>query len=78
MKKLLMISLLLLSIVGCKEKISHDYKFKVDGFIKYDSILRKSTWFMDSLSMKGDTIIFRNSNGTEMKINSPYTIHMLK
>lgn len=83
MKKLIFILAVVL-FFSCESK---EFKYKIEGEIlsltrtsqwpekpKYDTIVRKAYWYTDTFEVANDTVIIRNSNGTNFRIAPPYVI----
>jgi hypothetical protein len=75
MKKLLLISLLL---VSCVPK---QYKYKITGkvYVPTSGInpMHDAVWYTDSLNFDGDTLFYYNTDRSEVRITPPFTIFTL-
>jgi hypothetical protein len=75
MKKLLFISLLLVSCVGKK------YKYEIRGkvYVPTSGInpMHDAIWYTDTISFDGDTAYYFNSDGSEVRIKPPFKIFKL-
>ena len=65
--KIFVISLFLL---GC----SNQYKYKIIGSVMVNDTLRDAIWFTDTISFKGDTAYYFNSDNRKVTIVYPYKI----
>jgi len=68
MKKLIFLSLILFS---CKEKT---YKYTIQKEIIVNNKKENAIWYVDDYYFLGDTICYNNSDGTKVKICSPYIV----
>ena len=66
MKKFLFIGLILLS---CTKK---DYRYEIHKDITVNNREVHAIWYSDTITMLGDTILYKNSDETIVKICSPY------
>jgi hypothetical protein len=75
MKKLLFISLLLVSCTGKK------YKYEIRGkvYVPTSGInpMHDAIWYTDTISFDGDTAYYFNSDGSEVRIKPPFKIFKL-
>lgn len=65
------IAITLILMTGCQ---SREYKYKVSGEVKEHPAI----WYTDTLSFRGDTAYYANSDGSIMIISPPYKIDTLK
>ena len=76
MKKIFLITLLLTSCVGKK------YKYEIRGkvYIPSNGItnIHDAVWYTDTITFKGDTICYFNSDGSEVRITPPFKIDTLR
>jgi len=76
MKKILLLSLLLSS---CEPK---KHKFEIKGKVYLSTLgvnkMYDATWFTDIINFDGDTLYYFNSDGSEVRINPPFTIKILR
>lgn len=70
--KILMVTLLL---VSCQNK---SYKYKISGYIMVNGKLHETIWYVDTFNLKNDSIYYTNSDGTQIKIGSPFIIKHLQ
>lgn len=66
MKKLFIFGLL---ITSCTTK---KYRYEIHKEILVNNKEEHAIWYTDTIQMLGDTIFYENSNGTSVKICSPY------
>ena len=78
MKKVIYLSILIL-LASCE---TNDYKYKIKGkvYIPTSGLnpMHDAVWNADSITFRNDTIVYKNSDGSEVKINPPYKIYKLK
>jgi hypothetical protein len=78
MKKVIYLSILIL-LASCE---TNDYKYKIKGkvYIPTSGLnpMHDAVWYADSITFRNDTIVYKNSDGSEVKINPPYKIYKLK
>ena len=71
MKKLLFVLLILSS--SCVKK---EYRYEIHGKVYVPTYgpnpIHNAIWYTDSISYKGDTIYYFNSDGSKVQINPPY------
>ena len=76
MKKLAIISFLFL--FACSNKPAN-FKYKITGFVKSTDSTHNAIWYTDDFEwLNHDTIFYHNSNGSLVKIGSPFAIDTLK
>jgi len=76
MKKLVSILVILtLVLLTCGDK---KYRYEIHGkvYVPTNGIsgLHDAIWLTDTISFDGDTIYYFNSDGSEVRINPPYTL----
>lgn len=62
-----------LFLLGC----SNQYKYKIIGSVMVNDTLRDAIWFTDTISFKGDTAYYFNSNGSVVNVIYPYRIYKI-
>jgi hypothetical protein len=74
-------SLLILLVLASCDATS-DYKYKIKGKIYVPTSgvnpLHDAVWYTNSIHLVNDTLIYYNSDGSEVRINPPFTIDTLK
>lgn len=53
---------------------SNQYKYKIIGSVIVNDTLRDAIWFTDTISFKGDTAYYFNSDNSKVTIEYPYKI----
>jgi hypothetical protein len=61
---------LVLFLLGCTKQ----YRYKIVGSVAVNDTLRNAIWYTDTISFKGDTAYYINSNGSVVNILYPYKI----
>jgi hypothetical protein len=78
MKKLIYLLPLFL-LFSCVEE---DFKYKIKGKIYLPTSgtnpMHDAIWYADSIYYREDTLIYKNSDGSETKVNPPYKVYKLK
>ena len=69
--KILIVTLLLFS---CGNKT---YKYKISGYTNINGNKHETIWYVDTFSLKNDTVYYTNSDGSQIKIGSPFIIKHL-
>lgn len=72
MKRKLLALVMICSLISCNQRAK--YKYKIKGFVDFKNERREAIWYTDTISFKGDTAYYVNSNGTIMNILPPYVI----
>lgn len=71
----LICSLILIMGVACKHRV---YRYQISGQVSTANGPHPAIWYTDTLSSRGDTLSYTNTNGTVVTITPPYTIDTLK
>jgi hypothetical protein len=71
MKKLILIILLGLIIFSCNQ---NKYRYKIKGTVITNKGPHPAIWYTDTISFDGDTAYYFNSDGSEVRIKSPYIL----
>ena len=81
MKKLIYLSVCFIGLYSCN---GIDYKYKIQGYVKYktkegkDTIRPAIAWTDTIYGQNEDSIWYFNTNGSKLTLLSPYTIHKNK
>lgn len=71
--------LLLLVIASCN---TNDYKYRIKGRIYVPTSgpnpMHDAIWYTNSIHLVNDTLVYYNSDGSEVRINPPFTIDTLR
>ena len=71
--------LILLVLVSCNTK---DYKYRIKGkiYIPTSGVnpVHDAVWYTNSIKLVNDTLVYYNSDGSEVRINPPFTIDTLR
>lgn len=71
--------LLLLVITSCS---TNDYKYRIKGRIYVPTSganpMHDAIWYANSIHLVNDTLVYYNSDGSEVRINPPFTIDTLR
>lgn len=77
MKKLF-IFLILFSVISCK---TNNYKYKVKGkiYIPTSGVnpMDDAVWYTNNYNIVNDTLIYRNSDGSEVRVNPPFKVYRM-
>ena len=71
MVKIIRICVISLFLIGCTKQ----YKYKIVGSVMLNDTLKDAVWYTDTISFKGDTAYYINSNKSIVNIVSPYIIY---
>lgn len=77
MKKLIGMFLLTL-LTSCFTNNNTEYKYKVYGSVKTQQGVKGAEWYAKLLYQNGDTLYYKNSDSSIVKIYPPYIIKHLK
>lgn len=71
--------LLLLLLSSCNIK-EHKYEIKGKIYVPTSRVKKmyNAIWFTDIINFDGDTLYYFNSDGSEVRINPPFTIKILR
>ena len=70
MAKIIGICVTILFLFGCGKQ----YEYKIIGSVMVNDTLRDAIWFTDTISFKGDTAYYFNSDNSKVTIEYPYKI----
>ena len=73
-KIILILSIISLIVVIRYLPSNKAYKYEIISTIKVDDTLRVAKWYANNIQIKGDTIFYRNSDGSEVCIPRPYVL----
>ena len=65
---------LLFLITSC---IPDNYKYRIVGKVKTKDGLKNAVWHSDTLAFDYDTVYYKNSDGSVVRISPPYEIEIL-
>jgi hypothetical protein len=75
MKRLVFIMLLGSMFVSCDK---NEYRYEIRGkvYVPTSGVnpMHDAIWYTDTISFDGETIYYFNSDGSEVRINPPYTL----
>ena len=75
MAKIIGICVTILFLFGCGKQ----YEYKIIGsVIVNDTLRREAVWYTDTITFKGDTAYYVNSDNSVVEIISPYEIYEQK
>ena len=73
--KILVFSFLTLILNFCKER---DYKYQISGWVNTKVGLKYAIWNTDSITFDRDTLFYKNTDGSVVRIHPPYIIKQNK
>ena len=74
MKKIVFKIIIVLFILSCKP----NYKYKIEGQINTSKGKRKAIWYTDTFNFNNETLFYKNTDNSLVKIYPKYKIIKLK
>ena len=72
MGKIISIIFIVVLLASCNQL---DYKYHVVGKVITKTGLKDAEWYTDTLSINNDTLFYKNSDSSIVKIYPPYTVY---
>lgn len=72
MGKVITIFIFAILIIGCKRL---EYKYHIVGKVNTETGLRDAQWYTDTICFDNDTIFYKNSDSSIVKIYPPYEVY---
>ena len=74
MGKIIIAINIILFLISCG---SPEYKYHVVGNVNTKNGVCNAEWYSDTIYFEGDTIFYRNSDSSEVRIYPPYDIYQI-